>query len=288
MNTPTIKRACVMGHPIAQSRSPMLHGYWLTQHGIAGEYDRQDVPPDGFADFFKGFRAAGYIGGNVTAPHKQTALKLMAHIDGAAQAIGAINTIWLEGEDWVGGNTDAHGFIANLDDRAPGWDSTAKTAVLLGAGGATRAIIYALRLRGLAVILVNRTRATADALAAGFNATPGPLVSVMDWDRMADALARADLLVNATVLGMLGKPAMKIDLTALPPAATVCDIVYVPLETGLLRQARTRGHRTVDGLGMLLHQAVPAFARWFGVTPSVTPELRHLIEADIRATTPGA
>lgn len=288
MSTQALKRACVMGHPIAQSRSPVLHGYWLQQHGIAGAYDRQDVPPDGFETFFQGFRAAGYIGGNVTAPHKQTALKLMSRIDGAAAAIGAINAIWLEDEAWVGGNTDAHGFIANLDDRAPGWDATAKTATLLGAGGATRAIIYALRQRGLDVVLVNRTRATADALAASFNATPGPLVSVMDWDRMADALSRTDLLVNATVLGMLGKPAMQIDLTALNPSATVYDIVYVPLETGLLRQARARGHRTVDGLGMLLHQAVPAFARWFGVTPVVTPELRALIENDIRATTQGA
>ena len=288
MTMTDMPRACIMGHPVAQSRSPMLHGHWLAELGIAGSYGREDVPPDGFDGFFAGFRAAGYVGGNVTAPHKLAALRAVSRLDAAAAAIGAVNTIWTEDGAYVGGNTDAHGFIANLDDRAPGWDASARQAVVLGAGGATRAAIFALRARGLAVCLVNRTRAHAEALAAHFNALPGPVVSVAGWDAMAPALAAADLLVNATVLGMLGKPALEIDLVALKPSATVYDIVYVPLETALLRKARARGHRGVDGLGMLLHQAVPGFARWFGATPVVTPGLRGLIEADIRARTPGA
>jgi shikimate dehydrogenase len=285
MNEQSIPHACVMGHPIAQSRSPMLHGYWLKQLGLAGRYSLQDVAPDGFDAFFSGFHAAGYTGGNVTAPHKQAAMRAVARLEPQAASIGAVNTIWTENGVLVGGNTDCHGFIANLDDRAPHWQGGAKTAVLLGAGGATRAAIVALRARGLEIVLVNRTRANADTLAAHFNAMPGPSVSVVAWEDMAQALQVADLLVNTTVLGMLGKPALHIDLRRLKPAATVYDIVYVPLETGLLREARSRGHRVVDGLGMLLHQAVPGFSKWFGATPEVTPALRRLIEDDIRATT---
>ena len=167
-----------MGHPVAQSRSPMLHGYWLKQLGIAGEYLRQDVAPDGFAAFFKGFQAQGYVGGNVTAPHKQAALQAVARADAAATQIGAVNTIWTEHGELVGGNTDAHGFIANLDDRAPGWQDNAQHAVLLGAGGAARAAIFALRARGIAITLVNRTLDHARTLAAHFNAMPGPVVSI--------------------------------------------------------------------------------------------------------------
>ncbi len=250
---------------------------------ITGEYVRQDVPPDGFAAFFTGFHAAGFVGGNVTAPHKQSALKAVARVDAAASQIGAVNTIWTEDGVLVGGNTDAHGFIANLDDRAPGWQVPGAHAVLLGAGGAARAAIFALRARGVTVTLVNRTLPTAEELAAHFNAQPGPLVTVAAWGDMAAALAAADLLVNTTVLGMTGKPAMEIDLASLKPGATVYDIVYVPLETDLLKQARARGHRGVDGLGMLLHQAVPGFAAWFGQMPVVTAELRALIENDILA-----
>ncbi len=284
-------RACIMGHPVAQSRSPMLYGYWLEHFGIAGEYVREDVPVDGFAEFFATFRQRGYVGGNVTAPHKLNALRAMSRIDDAARAIGAVNTIWLEGEDWVGGNTDAYGFIANIDDRVPGWDKDAKVAVVLGAGGATRAILFSLLTRGLDVVMVNRTREHAETLAAEFNAkqlSPTARISVVDWEQMDHAFAQADLLVNATVLGMLGKPAMEIDLHALKPGAVVYDIVYVPLETALLKQARARGHRTVDGLGMLLHQGVPVFEKFFGVRPEVTTEQRKLLEDDIRAKTPGA
>lgn len=277
-------RACVMGHPIAQSRSPVLHRYWLKQLGLAGEYTREDVPPGGFAEFLKGFADAGYVGGNVTAPHKQAALQAVARVDAVATAIGAVNTIWTEAGVLVGGNTDAHGFIANLDDRAPGWETATKVAVIMGAGGAVRAVIVALRARGVAIVLVNRTRKNAEALAAEFNVTPGPGLVVIAWEQLDAALAQADLLVNATILGMVGKPALEIALETLPPSAIVCDIVYVPLQTELLRRAQARGHLVVDGLGMLLHQAVPGFERWFGVRPVVNAELRRLIEDDIRAT----
>jgi shikimate dehydrogenase len=292
MNPAPIKRACIMGYPVAQSRSPMMYGYWLNLYGLSGEYGREEVPPDGFAEFFATFRERGYVGGNVTAPHKLAALKAMNRIDEAAAAIGAVNTIWLEGDDWVGGNTDSYGFIANLDATAPGWDEFAKTAVVLGAGGATRAILFGLLKRGLDVILVNRTRANAEALAAEFNAKNlglrGNRIAVRNWDEIPAALAEADLLVNASVLGMLGKPALEIDLSPLKPTAVVSDIVYVPLETALLKQARARGLRIVDGLGMLLHQGVPVFENMFGRRPEVTPEMRQLLEDDIRAKTPGA
>lgn len=288
MTEPRIPRVCVMGHPVAHSRSPMLHGYWLKQFGIPGSYELMDLTPDAFPAFIGAMRAQGFVGGNVTVPHKQTALRLVARTDAAAAAIGAVNTLWFEGDDLVGGNTDAHGFIGNLDDRAPGWDSAATSAVILGAGGAARAALHALRTCGLAVTLVNRTRANAEALAAQFGALPGPPIAVADWGSMQHALSAASLVVNTTSLGMLGKPPMDIDLAPLNPGAVVYDIVYVPLETGLLRAARARGHRVVDGLGMLLHQAVPGFTRWFGQVPSVTPELRRLIEGDIRAKTPGA
>ena len=292
MTTTPIKRACIMGYPVAQSRSPMLYGYWLKRYGIEGEYGREEVAPDGFAEFFATFRQRGYVGGNVTAPHKLAALRAMSRIDDAARAIGAVNTIWLEGDAWVGGNTDAYGFIANLDATAPGWDKDATTAVVLGAGGATRAILFSLLTRGMNVVMLNRTREHADTLAAEFNAKNlgprGNRVSVLNWDQMDDAFAVADLLVNATVLGMLGKAPMEIDLSALKPSAVVYDIVYVPLETALLKQARAKGHRTVDGLGMLMWQGVPVFENMLGKRPEVTAELRKLLEDDIRAKTPGA
>jgi len=268
-------RACVIGHPIAQSRSPMLHGYWLRTLGIAGSYERVDVP-------LAGFHAQGFTGCNVTAPNKEAALRAVARVEPAAAMIGAVNTVWTEDGVLVGGNTDVHGFVANLDDRAPGWDIGARQALLLGAGGATRAAIVALRGRGLSVTLANRTRENAEALAAYFNTLPGPVVSVAEWAALPAAMEAADLLVNATALGMAGKPPLSIDLASLPSRATVYDIVYVPLETDLLRQARARGLRAVDGLGMLLHQAVPGFTHWFQVTPRVTPELRQLLEDDIQ------
>jgi len=229
-------------------------------------------------------RSGAYDGFNVTVPHKQAVARLVSRCDAAAHAIGAVNTLWFEGDDLVGGNTDAQGFIDNLDGLAPGWDRPGATAVILGAGGAARAAVHGLLGRGFEIALVNRTRATADALAAYF----GDAVSAHDAASLPSLLPRADLLVNTTSLGMVGKAPLEIDLAPLKPSAVVHDVVYVPLETRLLADAKRRGHRTVDGLGMLLHQAVAGFARWFGATPQVTPELRALVEADIRAKTPGA
>jgi shikimate dehydrogenase len=207
--------------------------------------------------------------------------RLVDSPDAAAQAIGAVNTVWYADDRLVGGNTDAYGFTAHLDAAVPQWNRQARRAVVLGAGGAARAVVHALLERGLSVMLVNRTLARAADLAAHFGMRP----SVHGFEDLLPLLGNADLLVNTTSLGMVGRPALDLDLSPLNPAAIVYDVVYVPLETAFLQSAKERGHRTVDGLGMLLHQAVPGFARWFGVTPRVTPELRALVESDIRAST---
>jgi shikimate dehydrogenase len=281
MTTP-VPRACVMGHPVAHSRSPMIHGYWLATLGIRGAYDLKDVAAEDFPDFFTHLSANGYVGGNVTVPHKEVAYRLVDRRDEAAEAIGAVNTVWIEDGKLIGGNSDIHGFISNLDDRAPGWNVPGCRAVVLGAGGAARSAAYALLKRGVGVSLVNRTRARAEELAAHF----GPGVQAVRIEELARRLPAADLLVNCTVCGMVGKPPLDIDLGPLKRSAVVYDVVYVPLETDLLRAARNRGHRTVDGLGMLLQQAGFGFHKWFGAVPKVTAELRTRVEADIRARTP--
>ena len=272
-------RACLMGHPVAHSRSPMIHGYWLKQLGIAGAYDLKDLTPEEYPDFLTHLAANGYVGGNVTVPHKEAAFRLVDRRDEAAEAIGAVNTVWLENGRLRGGNSDAHGFIANLDDCAPGWDAARGLAVVLGAGGSARAAAYTLVSRGLRVALVNRTLARAQELAAAY----GSPVTAWSWDALPRLLPEAVLLVNCTSTGMIGKPRLEIDLDGLSTSAVVYDLVYVPLETELLAQARKRGNRTVDGLGMLLKQAGLGFEKWFGVMPSVTPDMRALLEADIRA-----
>jgi len=285
----TIPKACVMGHPVAQSRSPLLHGHWLKTLGIAGAYELVDVSEADFPSFLRNLRPNGFVGGNITVPHKEAAFRAVDRRDEAASAIGAVNTVWYEDASLVGGNTDAYGFASHLDASIPRWHETARRAVVLGAGGAARAIVHALLSRGLQVAIVNRTLARAEALAAHVSGGPSAARASAHAPGALDALlASADLLVNATSLGMAGKDALDLDVSRLAPGAIVYDIVYVPLETALLRAARARGHRAVDGLGMLLHQAVPAFARWFGVTPAVTPALRAVIEADIRARTGAA
>jgi shikimate dehydrogenase len=272
------RRACVMGHPIAHSRSPMIHGHWLAKLGIAGRYELVDRAPEAFAEFFTHLAANGYVGGNITVPHKEAAYRLVDRRDGIAEAVGAVNTVWHEGALLMGSNSDPHGFIANLDELAPGWNAPGCRVVVVGAGGAARSAAYALLERGAEVSLVNRTVDRAAALAAHF----GAHVSAHRFDSLPALLARADLLVNCTSLGMVGKPPLEIDLGPLKGSAIVYDVVYVPLETPLLAQARSRGHRAVDGLGMLLHQAGFGFQKWFGVLPKVTRELRALVEADIR------
>jgi shikimate dehydrogenase len=223
--------------------------------------------------------AGAYVGGNVTVPHKERVFGLMAgQIDAPAAAVGAVNTLYQDASGALAAtNTDIAGFLANLDVEAPGWDRVGARGVLLGAGGAARGIAYALASRGLAVTLLNRTAARAEAIARRIGGT----VDAGHWSALPDALAEADVLVNATSLGMAGKPPLVVDLAPLPRRAVVADIVYAPLETPLLAAARRRGNVAVDGLGMLLHQAAPGFARWFGVQPAVTPELRTLVAADL-------
>lgn len=284
MSTSAVRRACVIGHPIAHSRSPLIHNHWLATLGIAGHYDLRDVAPDAFEAFLTGLESHGYVGGNVTVPHKEAAFRLVARRDPVADAVGAVNTVWFEDGRLIGGNSDVHGFIANVDECAPKWDASGGRAVVLGAGGAAHSSAYALIHRGFEVALVNRTHGHARELAERF----GPKVTAHFAQELPSLLPAADLLVNCTSCGMVGKPPLDIDLAPLQPDAIVCDVVYVPLETPLLAAARRRGHRTVDGLGMLLQQAGFGFEKWFGVMPVVTPELRALVEADIRARTPGA
>ncbi len=265
----------------------MIHGYWLDRHGIGGSYSTIDVLPEDFRGLLERVRAGDYLGGNITIPHKETAFATVDRKDEAAMAIGAVNTVWREGSALCGANTDAYGFAANLDDRAPGWDSGKGPAVVLGAGGSARAVLFALRARGFDEIrIVNRTVDRARALARHF----GGRCSAHDLNSADALLVDATLLVNTTPAGMQGTQASQgvpVDVARLPDAALVADIVYVPLETPLLAAARKRGLSTVDGLGMLLHQAVPGFERWFGIRPEVTPELRALIEADITAPRAG-
>ncbi len=275
-----IRKAFVCGHPIAHSRSPMIHRFWLKQYGLAGNYEAIDVEPADFAAFAASIRDGQYVGGNVTIPHKERAFRIVDELDPAAGEIGAVNTLWMaDGALW-GANTDAYGFAANLDDQAPGWTRALGRAVVLGAGGASRAVLYALKQRGFADIrIVNRTVARAQALALEFGAP----CSAHAVDALEELLPEASLLVNTTSVGMHGEFDAPIALERLPDAALVTDIVYVPLETPLLAAARRRGLKTVDGLGMLLHQAVPGFEKWFGVRPEVTPALRDLIVTDILA-----
>jgi shikimate dehydrogenase len=257
----------------------MIHGYWLARLGIPGSYELVDRPPERFAEFFTHLAANGYVGGNVTVPHKEAAYRLVHRRDEVAEAVGAVNTVWFEGDTLMGGNSDPHGFVANLDEQAPGWDAPGCRAVVLGAGGAARSAAYAFLRRGVDVSLANRHVERARELAAHF----GAHVRAYDCAALPALLANADIFVNCTPLGMVGKPPLDIDLGSLPVEAVVCDVVYVPLETPLLARARARGHRTVDGLGMLLHQAGFGFEKWFGAMPAVTRDLRVLIETDIQA-----
>ena len=269
-----IPRAGVIGWPVGHSLSPRIHRFWLAELGIRARYEAVVVPPDWLGDAVDRFRAGGWRGFNVTVPHKETIMPLLDRLDPQAQAIGAVNTVVAIGEGrFEGRNSDASGFLASL--RATRAIRIDKPVVLLGAGGAARAILAALSDIGIKEIrIANRDRGRAESLASLFPAT------VFDWDDRGRMLDGAGLLVNATSLGMMGQPPLEIDLSCLPPDATVTDIVYRPLMTDLLLRAEQRGNPTVDGLGMLLHQAVEGFAAWFGVTPRVTPELRaHLLAA---------
>ncbi len=269
--------ACLIGWPAAHSRSPLLHHYWLRTLGLEGGYSIEAIPPEGFAEFVMHLSTHGFVGANVIIPHKERTLAL-TRPDERARAVGAANTLWYEGGELRSTNTDIEGFINNLDACAPGWDEATHDALVLGAGGSSRAVVFGLVERGVErVHLANRTVERARALADQF----GDRVRPVAWDAIGEWLPRVDLVVNTTSLGMHGQPALDIDAGRLLRHAVVADLVYVPLETPLLAAARGRGLKTADGLGMLLHQAVRGFELWFGQRPEVTPELRALIEADL-------
>jgi shikimate dehydrogenase len=270
--------ACIIGWPVAHSRSPLIHGYWLEKYGINGSYVKRPVRPEEVTAFLHSMRAEGLAGCNVTIPHKEAAFAAAAETLPAARAMGAANTLWFEGGRLIADNTDGAGFMSHLLALAPQLDVSARPVAVLGAGGSARAIVYALLAAGAPEVHVfNRTRERADALARHFGARVRP----HDWrDRVAGA-REAGLLVNATALGMHGGGELDMPLDGLRPDCVVSDLVYVPLETPLLAAARARGLVAVDGLGMLLHQAVPGFEKWFGVRPSVTEELRAIVVADI-------
>jgi shikimate dehydrogenase len=277
MASDTIRAACVIGWPVEHSRSPLIHNYWLHACGIAGAYRREAVPPAQFDGFARALAERGYVGANVTVPHKEAALRL-SEADDRARAVGAANTLWLDGGDLRSTNTDVEGFLDNLDASAPHWDRGLNKAVVLGAGGAAHAVVYGLLSRGVErVVVVNRTFGRAELLRRRL----GTAVRSVHWQELNASLTDAGLVVNCTTLGMQGLPAPAIDLGRLPGHAVVADLVYAPLVTPLIRAAKARELRVADGLGMLLHQAVRGFAIWFGKTPAVTAELRALLEADL-------
>ncbi len=265
----------IMGWPVAHSRSPALHGFWLGEHGIDGAYVPLAVPPERLEQALRALPALGFRGCNLTIPHKQAALAVMDRVDPFARRIGAMNTVVVAADGSLeGSNTDVYGFRENLREQAADWNPLAGPAVVLGAGGSARAVVAALITAGVSEIrMVNRTRDRAEILAHEL-AEPGARIAILPWETRAAALGDAGILVNTTSLGMDKEPPLDLDLAALPTAAVVVDIVYVPLETGLLASARRLGHRVVDGLGMLLHQGRPGFEAWFGKAVQVTPALR--------------
>ena len=271
--------AFVTGYPIKHSRSPLIHGYWLKQLGLAGSYRAHEVSVEDFAAFISSLKdgTSGFVGGNVTIPHKEAAFKLADRPDELSQELGASNTLWLQDGELHATNTDGRGFTANLDERHPGW-ARSDRAVILGAGGASRAIIQAVRDRGFKEIhVVNRTVERAQELADRF----GERVHAHPMAALGEVMQGAGLFINTTSLGMDGEAALRIDFSPLAQGAVVTDIVYIPLKTPLLAEAEEQGFAIVDGLGMLLHQAVPGFEKWFGKRPAVDETLRALIIADM-------
>jgi shikimate dehydrogenase len=278
--TAPVRAACIIGWPVEHSRSPVIHNYWLKTYRIAGEYRREAVPPDEFEGFVQSLAARDYVGANVTVPHKEKALAFSLP-DEQAKAVGAANTLWIAGGFLHATNTDVEGFSNNLDACAPQWDRGLGNAVVLGAGGAAHAVVYALLTRGVErITVVNRNPQRAEDLRQRFLER----LQVAPWEQMNDLLGNAALFVNTTTLGMAGQPELEADIGRLPSHAIVADLVYVPLVTPLIEAARAKGLRTADGLGMLLHQAVRGFELWFGKKPEVTAELRALAEADLKAS----
>lgn len=269
--------AGVMGWPVMHSRSPALHGYLLKQQNLNGAYLPLAIEPERLAAALRALPALGFSGCNVTIPHKEAAMEIVDRVDDAARAIGAVSCVTVEDDDTLSGtNNDHFGYIEDIVEAMPDWRADAGPIVVIGAGGGARGVVYGLIKRGAGDIrLVNRTAERAEALKRDIG---GP-ITVLPWEDRHEALAGAAMLVNTTSQGMVGNPPVDIDLASLPTDALVSDIVYIPPETPLLAAARQRGNRTVNGLGMLLHQARPAWRSWFGIDPEITPELRATIEA---------
>ena len=271
-------KAFVIGHPINHSRSPLIHGTWLAEHGIDGSYAAIDVAPAALPAFFERLRSGEFAGGNVTIPHKEAVFALCDEVDPLVRTIGAVNTLVVRAGKVLGSNTDYLGFLGNLDAAAPGWADGAGDAIVIGAGGAARAVLVALQRRyGGKVHVLNRTLANAQALVDEIEGS----FEAHGFEAFAALAPRAGLVINTTSIGMHGTRFDWLDFALLPKSALVTDIVYVPLMTPLLVEAQAHGLRTVDGLGMLLHQAVPGFEAWFGMRPTVTPQLRARIEATL-------
>ncbi len=271
--------AGVMGWPISQSRSPMLHNYWFEQHKLAGSYVPLAIPPEGLRAALRALPALLFSGCNLTIPHKQEAFKIVDEVDITAKKIGAISCVVVRPDGSLSGsNNDYYGFIYNILDFVPDWNPGLGPVAVMGAGGGARAVVYGLLHRGARDIrLCNRTHSRAVTLAQELG---GP-ITVLPWEERHAALAGVTMLVNATSQGMIGQAALDLRLDKLPVSALVCDIIYIPRETPLIAAARMRGNRTVTGLGMLLHQGIPAWKAWFGIEPKVTPELRARIEATL-------
>ncbi|UZD90716.1 shikimate dehydrogenase [Cognatishimia activa] len=275
MTLPKIPLAAVVGHPIAHSKSPKLHGYWLKTYGIAGHYIPMDVAPDDLETVLRNMHKMGFVGANVTIPHKTRALEIADQVTDRATLIGAANTlIFHEDGKILADNTDGYGFIQNLRQSAPEWDPASGPAVVLGAGGAARAVVASLLDAGVPEIFIsNRTRVRAEQLRDDF----GARLKVVEWVQAGETMEDGATIVNTTSLGMAGKPELKVSLEGLQAGSLVTDLVYTPLRTPFLDEAEQRGCVTVDGLGMLLHQATPGFERWFGPRPEVTEELRQVM-----------
>jgi shikimate dehydrogenase len=266
-----MKTAAIIGYPISHSRSPMIHGFWLKHHGLEGDYIKQAVKPEDLQSFIASYP---FLGGNVTIPHKETIMPFLHHVSEVAKKIGAVNMVYTHEGKLYGENTDMLGFLHNCDEKVPGWDK-AKSALILGAGGAARAVIVGLQSRGIsAITLTNRSPERAQALAQEFN------LKLCPWDKRDEWVASSELIINTTSLGMQGQPPLEIKIPS-GGGKIFADVVYIPLTTAFLVEAQSKGHKIITGLGMLLHQAVPGFEKWFHVKPSVTPELYALVEADI-------
>jgi shikimate dehydrogenase len=271
-------KACVIGWPVAHSRSPLIHNHWIKQHGISGQYDKVAVEPEHLAQFFEGVRRGEYAGCNVTLPHKENVVALIDEADDRVRRIGALNTVWLHNNKLHATSTDGPGFVANVIDHCPNFECGDKTVTILGAGGSARALVDELLREGVERVYVhNRSQERAEKLSQHF----GKSVVAVDTAQLPLALAATDLLINTTSQGMNSETQIHIPWVRLKPSAVVADIVYTPLITPFLKTAKDRDHKTVPGLGMLLHQAVIGFEKWFGVTPFVTPELHALVARDI-------